>query len=201
MLKLYNDVGLYVNQGGKRNGSIAVYMEPWHSDIIEFLELKLNTGPEELRTRDLFLALWIPDLFMKCVEEDKDWYLMSPDESPGLTDVYGEEFEALYNKYVSEGKYRTKISAVKIWQKIITSLIETGNPYICYKDNVNRKSNQKNIGVIKSSNLCAEIMEVSNDKYYAVCNLASIAVNNFLDENNFYDYTKLQKLLELLQLI
>ena len=198
MLKLYNDVGLYVNQGGKRNGSIAVYLEPWHTDIIEFLELKLNTGPEELRTRDLFLALWIPDLFMKYVENDQEWYLMSPDESPGLTDVYGDEFEALYNKYVEEGKYRAKISAVKIWQKIITSLIETGNPYICYKDNVNRKSNQKNIGVIKSSNLCAEIMEVSNDKYYAVCNLASIAVNNFLDEDNNYDYKKLQKIVKII---
>lgn len=198
MLKLYNDVGLYVNQGGKRNGSIAVYLEPWHVDIVEFLELKLNTGPEELRTRDLFLALWIPDLFMKYVEEDKEWYLMSPDDSPGLTDVYGEDFEALYMKYVEEGKYRTKISAVKIWQKIITSLIETGNPYICYKDNVNKKSNQKNIGVIKSSNLCAEIMEVSNDKYYAVCNLASIAVNNFLDDNNFYDYNKLQQIVRII---
>ena len=154
MLKLYNDTGLYVNQGGRRNGSIAIYLEPWHDDIIEFLELKLNTGSEELRTRDLFLALWIPDLFMKQVEKNGEWYTMSPDECPGLTDVFSDEFENLYWKYVSEGKYRNKYEASKIWNKILTSQIETGNPYICYKDNVNKKSNQINVGVIKSSNLC-----------------------------------------------
>ncbi len=154
MLKLYNDTGLYVNQGGRRNGSIAIYLEPWHDDIIEFLELKLNTGSEELRTRDLFLALWIPDLFMKQVENNDVWYTMSPDECPGLTDVYGDEFETLYWKYVNEGKYRNKIEANKIWNKILTSQIETGIPYICYKDNINKKSNQINVGVIKSSNLC-----------------------------------------------
>jgi ribonucleoside-diphosphate reductase alpha chain len=191
MLKLYNNTGLYVNQGGRRNGSIAIYLEPWHDDIIEFLELKLNTGSEELRTRDLFLALWIPDLFMKQVEKNGEWYTMSPDDCPGLTDVYGDEFEDLYWKYVSEGKYRNKHEANKIWQKILTSQIETGNPYICFKDNVNKKSNQMNIGVVKSSNLCSEITEVSNEKYYAVCNLASIAVNNYLNDNNEYDWDKL----------
>jgi ribonucleoside-diphosphate reductase alpha chain len=154
MLKLYNDTALYVNQGGRRNGSIAIYLEPWHDDIQEFLELKLNTGSEELRTRDLFLALWIPDLFMKQVEKNGEWYTMSPDDCPGLMDVYGEEFENLYWKYVNEGKYRHKHEANKIWQKILTSQIETGVPYICFKDSVNKKSNQKNVGVVKSSNLC-----------------------------------------------
>jgi ribonucleoside-diphosphate reductase alpha chain len=154
MLKLYNDTALYVNQGGRRNGSIAIYLEPWHDDILEFLELKLNTGSEDLKTRDLFLALWIPDLFMKQVEKNGEWYTMSPDDSPGLMDVYGEEFEKLYWKYVEEGKYRHKHEANKIWQKILTSQIETGVPYICFKDSVNEKSNQKNIGVVKSSNLC-----------------------------------------------
>jgi ribonucleoside-diphosphate reductase alpha subunit len=191
MLKLYNNTALYVNQGGRRNGSIAVYLEPWHDDIQEFLELKLNTGSEELRARDLFLALWIPDLFMKQVENNGEWYTMSPDDCPGLTDVYGEEFEKLYWKYVNEGKYRNKHEANKIWQKILTSQIETGVPYICFKDSVNKKSNQKNIGVVKSSNLCSEIMEVSSEKYYAVCNLASIAVNNYLNDNNEYDWYKL----------
>jgi ribonucleoside-diphosphate reductase alpha subunit len=191
MLKLYNDTALYVNQGGRRNGSIAIYLEPWHDDILEFLELKLNTGSEDLRTRDLFLALWIPDLFMKQVEKNSEWYTMSPDDCPGLTDVYGEEFEQLYWKYVKEGKYRHKHEANKIWQKILTSQIETGVPYICFKDSVNEKSNQKNIGVVKSSNLCAEITEVSNEKYYAVCNLASIAVNNYLNDDNEYDWNKL----------
>jgi ribonucleoside-diphosphate reductase alpha subunit len=191
MLKLYNDTALYVNQGGRRNGSIAIYLEPWHDDIQEFLELKLNTGSEELRTRDLFLALWIPDLFMKQVEKNGEWYTMSPDDCPGLTDVYGEEFENLYWKYVNEGKYRHKYEANKIWQKILTSQIETGVPYICFKDSVNKKSNQKNIGIVKSSNLCSEIMEVSSEKYYAVCNLASIAVNNYVNDNNEYDWNKL----------
>ena len=191
MLKLYNDTALYVNQGGRRNGSIAIYLEPWHDDILEFLELKLNTGSEDLKTRDLFLALWIPHLFMKQVEKNGEWYSMSPDDCPGLTDVYGEEFEELYWKYVKEGKYRHKHEANKIWQKILTSQIETGVPYICFKDSVNEKSNQKNIGVVKSSNLCAEITEVSNEKYYAVCNLASIAVNNYLNDDNEYDWNKL----------
>jgi len=173
MLKLYNDTALYVNQGGRRNGSIAIYLEPWHDDILEFLELKLNTGSEDLRTRDLFLALWIPDLFMKQVEKNGIWYTMSPDDSPGLTDVYGEEFEQLYWKYVEEGKYRHKHEANKIWQKILTSQIETGVPYICFKDSVNEKSNQKNIGVVKSSNLCVapETKILTSKGWHAIIDL------------------------------
>ena len=186
------NVGL-VHNSGKRNGSIAIYLEPWHADIFDFLELKLNTGPDELRTRDLFLALWIPDLFMKQVEKEGEWYLMSPDTSPGLQDVYGEEFEKLYNKYVEEGKYIKKVDATKLWEKIMISQIETGVPYICFKDNVNRKSNHMNIGTVKSSNLCAEIMEVSNTELYAVCNLASIAVNMYLKEDKNYDFDKLHE--------
>jgi len=173
MLKLYNDTALYVNQGGRRNGSIAIYLEPWHDDILEFLELKLNTGSEDLRTRDLFLALWIPDLFMKQVEKNGEWYTMSPDDSPGLMDVYGEEFEKLYWKYVEEGKYRHKHEANKIWQKILTSQIETGVPYICFKDSVNEKSNQKNIGVVKSSNLCVapETKILTSKGWHAIIDL------------------------------
>ena len=173
MLKLYNDTALYVNQGGRRNGSIAIYLEPWHDDILEFLELKLNTGSEDLKTRDLFLALWIPDLFMKQVEKNGEWYTMSPDDSPGLTDVYGEEFEKLYWKYVEEGKYRNKHEANKIWQKILTSQIETGVPYICFKDSVNEKSNQKNIGVVKSSNLCVapETKILTSKGWHAIIDL------------------------------
>jgi ribonucleoside-diphosphate reductase subunit M1 len=195
MLKLYNDTARYVNQGGKGNkrpGAIAVYLEPWHGDIFEFLDLKLNIGSEELRARDLFLALWIPDLFMKQVENDGDWYLMCPNTCTGLQDVYGEEFEELYMKYVREKKYIKKVRANQIWIKIALSQAETGNPYIMFKDNVNRKSNQKNIGTIKSSNLCAEITQVSDDKNYAVCNLASIAVNKFYNiDTKEYDYNKL----------
>jgi len=197
MLKVYNDVARYINQGGKGNkrpGAIAVYLEPWHGDIFEFLDLKLNIGSDELRTRDLFLALWIPDLFMKQVENDGDWYLMCPKKSPGLQDVYGQEFEDLYTRYIKEGKYIKKVKANQIWIKIALSQAETGNPYILYKDNINKKSNQKNIGTIKSSNLCAEITQVSNDTTYAVCNLASIAVNKFYDiEKDEYDYDKLYK--------
>jgi ribonucleoside-diphosphate reductase alpha subunit len=197
MLKVYNDVARYINQGGKGNkrpGAIAVYLEPWHGDIFEFLDLKLNIGSDELRTRDLFLALWIPDLFMKQVENDGDWYLMCPKKSPGLQDVYGKEFEDLYTRYIKEEKYIKKVKANQIWIKIALSQAETGNPYILYKDNINKKSNQKNIGTIKSSNLCAEITQVSNDTSYAVCNLASIAVNKFYDiEKDEYDYDKLYK--------
>jgi ribonucleotide reductase alpha subunit len=173
MLKLYNLTAIYVNQGGRRNGSIAIYLEPWHDDIIEFLELKLNTGSEELRARDLFTALWIPDLFMKQVENNGEWYTMSPDDCPGLTDVYGEEFEKLYWKYVNEGKYRNKHEANKIWQKILNSQIETGNPYICYKDNINKKSNQINIGVVKSSNLCVapETKILTSKGWHAIIDL------------------------------
>jgi ribonucleoside-diphosphate reductase alpha chain len=193
MLKMYNETGRFINQGGKRNGSIAVYLEPWHGDTMEFLELKLNTGAEELRARDLFLAMWVPDYFMKQVECNGDWYLMSPDICPGLPDVYGEEFEKLYLKYVAEGKYIKKVEASKVWEKILISQIETGVPYIVFKDNVNRRSNQSNVGVVKSSNLCAEVLEVSTHDSYAVCNLASICVNRFLKEDGTYDWELLHK--------
>ena len=169
-----------VHNGGKRKGSIAIYLEPWHPDILAFLDLKKNFGAETERARDLFLALWIPDLFMKRVDEDGDWYTMCPDECPGLTDSWGEKFETLYNKYVSEGKFRQKIEARKVMKAILESQLETGTPYVLYKDTCNAKSNQKNIGTIKSSNLCAEILLYSDNKEYAVCNLASIAVNSFV---------------------
>jgi ribonucleoside-diphosphate reductase subunit M1 len=184
MLKVYNEIARYINQGGKRKGSIAIYLEPFHADIFEFLELRKNTGSETERARDLFLALWIPDIFMRKVEKDEYWHLMCPHECPGLTDVYGEDFDKLYIKYVEQSKFRKKIKARKLWNKILESQIETGVPYIAFKDNVNKKSNQKNIGVIKSSNLCIEIMEYSDDKEYAVCNLASIAVNNFVEDES-----------------
>jgi ribonucleoside-diphosphate reductase alpha subunit len=200
MLKIYNDIARYINQGGrgkKRPGAIAIYIEPWHADIEEFLELKLNTGTDETRARDLFLALWIPDLYMKQLEKNDDWYLMCPNECPGLIDVYGDEFEKLYWEYVEAGKYRKKIKALDIFIKISISLAETGIPYILYKDNINKKSNQSNIGVIKSSNLCAEIVEVSDNNTYAVCNLASIAINKFINEDNTYNFNKLKEVAEI----
>jgi len=181
MLQVYNYTARYINQGGKRPGSFAIYLEPWHADIFEFLDLRKNTGSETDRARDLFLALWIPDKFMQVVVKDDYWYLMCPDECKGLTDVYGNEFNNLYDKYINLKKYRKKIKARELWKKIIESQIETGNPYMLYKDHVNKKSNQKNIGTIKSSNLCAEIVEYSDDKETAVCNLASIALNKFVE--------------------
>jgi len=196
MLKVYNDVARYINQGGrgkKRPGAIAVYLEPWHGDIMEFLELKLNSGADEMRARDLFLALWIPDLFMKQVECNGDWYLMCPEQCSNLADVYGEEFETLYNQYVADGKYIKQVKANDIWLKIAISQAESGVPYILYKDNINKKSNQKNIGTIKSSNLCAEITEVSSNTEYAVCNLASIAINKYIKDDLTYDFDKLYK--------
>jgi ribonucleoside-diphosphate reductase subunit M1 len=180
MLQVYNYTARYIDQGGRRPGSFAIYLEPWHADVFEFLELRKNTGSETDRARDLFLALWIPDLFMKKVIADDSWYLMCPDECKGLSDVWGDSFEKLYNEYVEEGKYRKKISARTLWNKILESQVETGNPYMLYKDHVNRKSNQRNIGTIKSSNLCAEIVEYSDDKETAVCNLASIAINKYV---------------------
>jgi ribonucleoside-diphosphate reductase subunit M1 len=177
MLQVYNNIARYINQGGKRKGSFAIYLEPHHPDILDFLELRKNFGAETERARDLFLALWISDEFMKQVENDGDWFLMCPDKSPGLNDVYGDEFKELYWKYVKEKKYNSKISARKLFKSIMDSQIETGNPYILFKDSSNKKSNQKNIGTIKSSNLCAEILEYSDDKETAVCNLASIAIN------------------------
>ena len=181
MLQVYNYTARYIDQGGRRPGSFAMYLEPWHSDVFEFLDLRKNTGSETDRARDLFLALWIPDLFIKKVINNEDWYLMCPDECKNLPDVWGESFESLYEEYVSQGKYKRKVNARTLWNKILESQVETGNPYILYKDHVNRKSNQRNIGTIKSSNLCAEIVEYSDDKETAVCNLASIALNMYVE--------------------
>jgi len=180
MLQVYNNIARYINQAGKRKGSFAIYLEPHHADIEDFLELRKNTGAETERARDLFLALWVSNLFMEQVEKDGDWYLMCPDECPNLNDVYGDEYDKLYWKYVSEKKYRKVVKARKLMEKIMDSQLETGTPYICYKDHVNEKSNQKNIGIIKSSNLCSEITLVSNDEEHGVCNLASICLNKFL---------------------
>ena len=180
MLKVYNDTARYINQSGRRNGSFAMYLEPWHADVFQFLEAKKNHGAEEERARDLFYAMWIPDYFMRAVESDSEWYLMCPDQSPGLPDCYGDDFEKLYDKYVADGKFIKKIKARDLWQQIINSQIETGTPYMLYKDTINRCSNQKNIGVIKSSNLCTEIVEYSDATEYAVCNLGSINLSNFL---------------------
>ena len=195
MLQVYNYTARHIDQGGKRPGSFAMYLEPWHADVFEFLDLRKNTGSETDRARDLFLALWVPDLFMKKVIENGDWYLMCPDESKGLADVYGDEFEKLYNSYIEKGKYRKKILARDLLNKILDSQVETGNPYLLYKDHINKKSNQQNLGVIKSSNLCAEIVEYSDHKETAVCNLASIALNAFvefvkLDSSNLMIYSK-----------
>jgi ribonucleoside-diphosphate reductase alpha subunit len=184
MLRVFNNTARYVNQGGgKRKGSFAIYLEPWHADIMEFLELRLNQGDEEMRCRDLFTALWISDLFMQKVEKDEEWYLMCPNECPGLQDVYGDEFNELYRMYAVQGRYKKKVKAREVWDAILKSQVETGTPYMCYKDSVNEKNNQKNIGVIKSSNLCTEIMEVSEADETAVCNLASICLPSFLKEN------------------
>ena len=177
MLRVFNNTARYVNQGGgKRKGSFAIYLEPWHADVMAFLELRLNQGDEEARCRDLFTALWIPDLFMEKVERDEDWHLMCPHECPGLPDVYGEEFNELYRMYVAQGRFKKVVKARAIWDAVLKSQIETGTPYMCYKDSVNAKSNQRNIGVVKSSNLCTEIMEVSGPDETAVCNLASISL-------------------------
>jgi ribonucleoside-diphosphate reductase alpha subunit len=191
MLRVFNNTARYVNQGGgKRKGSFAIYLEPWHSDVMEFLELRLNQGDEEMRCRDLFTAMWIPDLFMEKVEKDEEWHLMCPNESPGLPDVYGEAFNELYRMYVAQGRYRKKVRARDVWDAILKSQVETGTPYMCYKDACNEKSNQKNIGTIKSSNLCTEIIEVSGPDETAVCNLASICLPTFVTGNQF-DFGKL----------
>ncbi len=186
MLKVFNDTARYVDQGGgKRKGAFAIYLEPWHADVFQFLEMKKNHGKEELRARDLFYALWIPDLFMKRVEENSTWTLMCPHECPGLADCYGDEFEQLYEKYEREGKGRKTIKAQDLWFAVIESQIETGTPYILHKDHANRKSNQKNLGTIKSSNLCTEIMEYTSKDEVAVCNLASIALPKFIENGKF----------------
>lgn len=191
MLRVYNDTARYVDQGGgKRKGSFAVYIEPWHADIFDFLDLRKNHGKEEMRTRDLFLGMWIPDLFMKRVQEDSIWTLMCPNECPGLYDVHSEEFDALYLKYEAENRGRKTIKAREIWEKILESQIETGLPYMLYKDAANRKSNQKNLGTIRSSNLCTEIIEYTSPDEIAVCNLASISLPMFV-ENGKFDHQKL----------
>ncbi|MFI2741842.1 ribonucleoside-diphosphate reductase subunit alpha [Zhouia sp. PK063] len=193
MLRVFNDTARYVDQGGgKRKGSFAIYVETWHADIFDFLDLKKNHGKEEMRARDLFYAMWISDLFMKRVEQDADWTLMCPNECAGLCDTYGEEFEALYEKYEAEGKGRKTIKARKLWEKILESQIETGTPYMLYKDAANRKSNQQNLGVIRSSNLCTEIMEYTAPDEVAVCNLASIALPMFV-KNGEFDHKELFK--------
>ncbi|QSW87295.1 ribonucleoside-diphosphate reductase subunit alpha [Flavobacterium endoglycinae] len=196
MLRVFNDTARYVDQGGgKRKGSFAIYIETWHADIFEFLDLKKNTGKEEMRARDLFFAMWTSDLFMKRVQEDSTWTLMCPNECPGLYDVYGEEFEALYTDYEFRGKGRKTIRARELWEKILESQIETGTPYMLYKDAANRKSNHKNLGTIRSSNLCTEIMEFTSKDEIAVCNLASISLPMFIENGQFdhqalYNVTK-----------
>ena len=186
MLRVYNDTARYVDQGGgKRKGSFAIYVEPWHADIFDFLELKKNHGKEEMRARDLFYAMWIPDLFMKRVEENGKWTLMCPNECPGLYDCHSDEFDKLYVKYEKDGKGRKTINARELWEKILESQIETGTPYMLYKDAANRKSNQKNLGTIRSSNLCTEIIEYTSKDEIAVCNLASISLPMFVKEGKF----------------
>ncbi|QQX77797.1 MULTISPECIES: ribonucleoside-diphosphate reductase subunit alpha [Aequorivita] len=193
MLRVFNDTARYVDQGGgKRKGSFAIYVEPWHADIFDFLDLKKNHGKEEMRARDLFYAMWIPDLFMKRVQDDAEWTLMCPNECPGLFECHSEEFEALYHKYESEKKGRKTVKARELWEKILESQIETGTPYMLYKDAANRKSNQKNLGTIKSSNLCTEIMEYTSPDEVAVCNLASIALPMFV-KNGEFDHKELFK--------
>ena len=198
MLRVFNMTARYVDQGGgKRNGSFAIYLEPWHADVEDFLELKKNHGDEEMRARDLFFALWIPSLFMEKVKNNEDWGLFCPHKCPGLADCYGEDFRTLYNKYMKEGKALKVVKARDLWFKILDSQMETGTPYLLYKDAANEKSNQKNIGVIKSSNLCTEIIEYSDKDQTAVCNLASIALNKFVLPDKSFDYEHLHKVVKM----
>ena len=185
LLKVYNNISRHINQSGKRNGSFAVYIEPWHADIYDFLDAKKNNGADDMRARDLFYALWIPDLFMKRVKNNEMWSLMCPNECKNLSDTWGDEFEELYTLYESQGKFRKQLSAKTLWEKIINTQIETGSPYILYKDTINRKSNQKNYGMIKSSNLCTEIVEYSDSKETAVCNLASLCLPMYIKNGAF----------------
>lgn len=195
MLRVFNNTARYVNQSGRRAGSIAMYLEPWHPDIEPFLEMKKNHGSEEERARDLFYALWVPDLFMERVKENKTWSLMCPDECRGLSDVYGDEFKTLYESYEREGKFRKQLPAQELWWQILQAQIENGVPYLLYKDHANRKSNQKNLGTIKSSNLCSEIIEYTSPDEIAVCNLASIALPTYIEYNQnkqpTYNFQKL----------
>ena len=193
MLRVFNSTARYVNQAGRRKGSIAVYMEPWHADIMEFLELRINQGDEEARCRDLFLGLWIPDLFMKRVEEGGNWSLFSSDDAPGLSDCYGDDFERLYTQYEQEGRVRETVPASKVWMAILKSQTETGTPYMLYKDACNKKSNQKNLGTIKSSNLCTEIIEYTDKDETAVCNLGSLALPRFVDKEGEFNYQSLYR--------
>lgn len=194
MLRVYNSTARYVNQAGRRKGSIAVYLEPWHADILDFLEIRLNQGDEEARCRDLFSAMWIPDLFMKRVESDGNWSLFCPDQAKGLSDVYGKEFEELYEKYEAEGLAKKVVPASEIWKAIIKSQSETGTPYMLYKDACNEKSNHKHIGTIKSSNLCTEILEYTDKDETAVCNLASIALPKYVDvEKKEFNHEELHR--------
>ncbi len=192
MLRVFNNTARYVNQGGRRNGSFAIYLEPWHADVEDFLKLKLPTGAEEERARDLFYALWIPDLFMKRVEENGMWSLFCPDEAPGLADVWGDKFEELYLKYEAEGRARKQVSAQKLWFQVLDAQMETGTPYLVYKDAANRKSNQQNVGTIKSSNLCSEIIEYSDANETAVCNLASLSLPAYVKDGMF-DFDELRR--------
>lgn len=199
MLRVYNNTARYVDQGGnKRPGAFAIYLEPWHADIFEFLDLKKNTGKEEVRARELFYALWIPDLFMKRVESNQDWSIMCPHECPGLADCWGEEFESLYEEYEQEGRFVKQVRAQVLWKAIIEAQVETGTPYMLYKDSCNRKSNQKNLGTIKCSNLCTEIVEYTAPDEVAVCNLASIALNMFVNEDKTYNFIKLKEVTKII---
>ncbi|KAK7794744.1 hypothetical protein R5R35_000772 [Gryllus longicercus] len=194
ILRVFNNTSRYVDHGGnKRPGAFAIYLEPWHADVFEFLDLKKNTGMEEVRARDLFYALWVPDLFMRRVEEDGVWSLMCPKESPGLFDCWGEEFEKLYESYEAEGRFVRQVKARQLWFAILDAQVETGTPYVLYKDACNRKSNQQNLGTIKSSNLCTEIVEYTDKDEIAVCNLASIAVNMFVLNDKTFDFEKLRE--------
>eukprot|EP01062_Namystynia_karyoxenos_P054315 TRINITY_DN445_c0_g1_i3.p1 TRINITY_DN445_c0_g1~~TRINITY_DN445_c0_g1_i3.p1 ORF type:complete len:820 (+),score=334.06 TRINITY_DN445_c0_g1_i3:94-2460(+) len=202
MLRVFNDASRYVDQGGKRKGAMAMYLEPWHSDVLAFLNLKKNTGKEEVRARDLFYAMWIPDLFMKRVQEHKKWTLFDPNTAKGLADVWGEEFEKLYEKYEAEGMGMEELDAQKVWFAILEAQIETGTPYMLYKDSCNRKSNQQHLGTIRSSNLCTEIVEYTNEDEVAVCNLASIALPKFLkqgpDGKQEFDHGRLREVVHVI---
>jgi ribonucleoside-diphosphate reductase alpha subunit len=199
MLRVFNNTARYVNQSGKRNGSFAIYLEPWHPDIEDFLEMKKNHGDEELKGRDLFYALWVPDLFMERVKENAKWSLFCPHECPGLADVYGDEFVKLYLGYEKANKARKVVNARDLWFKVLDAQMETGTPYLLYKDAANLKSNQKNLGTIKSSNLCTEIIEYSDDKETAVCNLGSIGLPTFVNEvTKQFDYDKLHEVVKVL---
>lgn len=197
MLRVFNNTARYIDQGGKRNGSFAIYLEPWHADVEAFLELKKNHGDEEMKARDLFYAMWIPDLFMQRVMQNAEWSLFCPDECPGLSDAFGDEFDRLYTEYECAGRQRRTVNARDVWLKILDSQMETGTPYLLYKDAANRKSNQQNLGTIRSSNLCAEIIEYSDASETAVCNLASIALNRFVDPaTRTFDYVELHRVVE-----